>query len=253
MRAPRLISIYFNSDPKKYIIECDVNDNHTFEDPLILLDSPLTDPYGINEQGLYALGGEINVSTLLESYKWGIFPWFAYKEADEPHWYCPRQRFVIFPDEIHVSHSLRPLLNKKKYHISVNQKFEDVILNCSNVDSRALHPQAWLSDQIMSVFLRLHKLGYAKSVEVWEEDTLVGGFYGFFQNGVFQGESMFSLSPSASQIGLVLFCRNPVIEGRRVKLIDTQFETPTFKKLGGRYISYKDYRNIMDSETPNES
>lgn len=88
-------------------------------------------------------------------------------------------------------------------------------------------------------------MGYAKSIEVWEGEELIGGFYGFFYKGVFEGDSMFSLKPSASQIGLINLCHNPFIDGEKIKLIDTQFETATFKRLGGEYITYEKYREIM--------
>lgn len=246
MPGINLLYVYLISDPEKKFLVCDLNNGTTFEDPLILFDMPEYDINGMNEQGLYAIGGKLNIENLLRSYKWGIFPWFPYKECEEPDWYCPRNRFVIFPDRIHVSHSLRNILNKDKYFITVNRSFREVIHNCRMVDGRDDHEQAWLSDTIEKLFIELYELGYAKSVEVWEGDKLVGGFYGFWHKGVFQGDSMFSLHPSASQIGLILLCRQGNIEGKKIKFIDTQFETPTFKRLGGEYISYQKYRELMD-------
>lgn len=243
----KLIWAYPLSDPDKKYIICDLDEGRTFEDPLTLFTIPQYDIYNVNEQGLYAIGGEIDIETLLNSYKWGIFPWFPYKESIEAYWYCPRERYVIFPKKIHVSHSLRNLLNKNKYFITINQAFREVIHNCRLVDGRDDHEQAWLGDAIEKHFIQLHELGYAKSVEVWEGEELIGGFYGFWHNGVFQGDSMFSLRPSASQIGLILLCHHGSIEANKIKFIDTQFETPTFNRLGGEYISYKKYREIMDS------
>lgn len=246
MSDVKLIWAYPFSDPEKIFMICDLNEGRTFEDPLTLFSIPECDMHNVNEQGLYAIGGNIDIETLIKSYKWGIFPWFPYKESEEADWYCPRQRYVIFPEKIHVSHSLRNLLNKDKYFITINQAFRDVIHNCRMVDGRDDHEQAWLGEKIESLFIKLHELGYAKSVEVWEGENLVGGFYGFWYKGVFQGDSMFSLRPSASQIGLILLCRFGSIEARKIKFIDTQFETPTFKRLGGEYISYQQYRSLMD-------
>ena len=239
--------VSFLKDPDKMFLVCDLEEGRTFADPLTVFGMPEYDIYNVNVQGLYAIGGNIDVDTLVKSYKWGIFPWFPYKECEEPEWYCPRQRYVIFPDRIHVGHSLRNILNKNKYHITINQAFPEVIHNCRMVDKRNQNEYAWLGDTIEQRFIELHNLGYAKSVEVWEGKELVGGFYGFWHKGIFQGESMFSLRPSASQIGLILLCRNNCIDSQNIKVIDTQFETETFKRLGGEYISYDHYREIMDS------
>lgn len=248
MEEVMLAYAYSYECPGKQVLVCDINDGRTFADPLIVFQIPDYDPDNINHEGLYAIGGKIDVETLMKSYSWGIFPWFPFKADLTPYWYCPQQRYVLFPDNIHVGHTLRNLLNKGKYSITINQDFRRVIHNCRTVGDRNGHPYAWLSDEIESVFIRLNELGYAKSIEVWEDDELVGGFYGFWQNGVLQGESMFSFRPSASQIGLVLLCKNPYIEGRKIKLIDTQFETPVFKHLGAQYIPYALYREIMVSD-----
>ncbi|MCH5238373.1 MAG: leucyl/phenylalanyl-tRNA--protein transferase [Muribaculaceae bacterium] len=246
MPGINLLYVYQISDPEKKFLVCDLNNGRTFEDPLILFEIPEYDIHSVNEQGLYAIGGNLDIGTLVKSYKWGIFPWFPYKECEEADWYCPRRRYVIFPDKIHVSHSLRNILNKDKYIFTINQSFREVIHQCRMVNGRDNHEQAWLSDTIEKLFIELYELGYAKSVEVWEGEELVGGFYGFWYNGVFQGDSMFSLRPSASQIGLILLCRHGSIEAKKIKFIDTQFETPTFKRLGGEYISYQKYRELMD-------
>lgn len=241
-----LLYVFQLSEPEKKFLVCDLNNGGTFEDPLTLFNIPEYDIHEINKQGLYAIGGNLNIDSLIKSYKWGIFPWYPYKETEEPDWYCPSNRYVIFPEKIHISHSLRSLLNKDKYHITINQAFREVIHNCRMVDGRDEHEQAWLGEVIEKLFIDLHELGYAKSVEVWEGNNLVGGFYGFWYKGIFQGDSMFSLSPSASQIGLILLCREGTIDGKKIKFIDTQYETPTFRKLGGEYISYQKYREIMD-------
>lgn len=247
MHDLNLLYVYQQSDPDKKFLVCSLEDGGVFADPLALFDFPDYDLHNINEMGLYAIGGNIDTETLIKSYRWGIFPWFPYKETDEPDWYCPRNRYVIFPEKIHVSHSLRNILNKDKYHITLNRAFREVIHNCRMVNGRDDNEQAWLGETIERLFIELHDMGYAKSVEVWEGNKLVGGFYGFWYKGVFQGDSMFSLRPSASQIGLILLCRQGTINDEKIKFIDTQFETPTFKRLGGIYIPYQKYREIMDS------
>lgn len=247
MSEIKLIEVFNFSDPDNKFLVCDIDDGRTFADPLILFYIQKDNVPGVNEEGLYAIGGNLDIQTFLKSYEWGIFPWFPYEGSLEPYWYCPRQRFVIFPDKIHISHSLRNILNKHKYSISINKSFRDVIRFCKTVDNRERQNGAWLGDKIENIFIELNELGYAKSIEVWENEELVGGFYGFFRNGVFQGESMFSLHPSASQIGLILLCKLQKIDGKEIKFIDTQFETPTFKRLGGEYISYQLYREIMEN------
>lgn len=246
MQNIRLINAYPPDNPTKEFLVCDVDEGRLFLDPLQMFSNFAHDPFKVNTEGLFAVGGEINPSTLLASYKWGIFPWYAYKIYNEVLWYCPEQRFVIFPEKIHIGHSMKSLLNKNKFQITINQAFEEVINNCRHVNHRDEHDCAWLNDSIEESFIQLHKMGYAKSVEVWENGTLIGGFYGFFYKGVFEGDSMFSLRPSASKIGLILLCKNPYIDGVKIKIIDTQFETPNFKHLGGEYISYQHYRDIMD-------
>ena len=242
----KVIGISLYEDPNHIFPVCDLNEGRTFADPLLLFSNPLYDVNEVNTQGLYAIGGNLDVDTLISSYKWGIFPWFPYKEMDEPYWYCPRERFVIFPEKIHAGHSLRNLLNKNLYHITIDKDFRSVIHHCRFSNDRDGNDMAWLGDDIEKLFIELHEKGYARSVEVWKGEELAGGFYGFWLKGIFQGESMFSLEPSASQIGLILLCRNPYIDGEKVKLIDTQFETQTFKRLGGEYISYRDYRDIIE-------
>lgn len=246
MPKVKVIDAYSLSEPEKIFMICDLDDGHDFIDPLLLFKDPNYDIFGVNTQGLYAVGGNLDIETLLKSYKWGIFPWFPYKEKGEPYWYCPRQRFVIFPQKIHIGHSLRNLLNKNKYSLTINKSFKEVIHHCRVMNGRSENDMAWLSAEIEKLFIELNVRGYAKSIELWEGEDLIGGFYGFWNNGVFQGESMFSLKPSASQIALILFCRNNEIEGEKIKFIDTQFENPTFKRLGGEYITYQNYRRIMD-------
>lgn len=194
--------------------------------------------------GLLAIGGNLTKEWLLVAYANGIFPWFSFRDYDAPHWYCPMERFVILPEEIHVSHSMRNMMNKRKYGVTFNHAFKDVIESCSRL--RIDVDGAWLGPDMIEAYMRLHDAGRAASVEVWEGDELVGGLYGV--RHVFCGESMFSLRPGASKLALIALARRldemQKLKGSRF-LIDCQFETPHLRSMGGRHIPYSEYMRIL--------
>jgi leucyl/phenylalanyl-tRNA--protein transferase len=225
--------------------------------PVYQLDEGLWFPnpkYG-EPDGLLAVGGDLSVNRLLLAYSHGIFPWYAYQLYDEPHWYCPMDRFVIFPKEIHISHSMKQLMRQGKYHITMNHDFEGVINACSKADSRNTDMGAWLGPQMIRAYTQLHKMGIAHSVEVWEakgtengvhnSHRLVGGLYGIDLNGAFFGESMFSLVPSASKLALIHLARH--LEKKGYSFIDCQFETPHLRSMGGRHIPYDEYMAMLNA------
>lgn len=147
--------------------------------------------------GIIAIGGDLSVERLLLAYRSGIFPWF---EDGEPiTWWSPPERMVCFPDQYKPSKSLRNILNRKIFDISYNTHFEQVIKNCQKV-SRTGQNGTWITDEMADAYLELHKMGHAKSVEVWQNDELVGGLYGIDLGNMFCGESMFSLVPNASKV-----------------------------------------------------
>lgn len=201
------------------------------------------DPHLGEPDGLLAIGGDLSIDRLLLAYSYGIFPWYAFKRG-VIEWWCPMQRFVIFPSEIHVSHSMRTLMNKDKYRITINQAFEDVIRQCGKL--REEEEGAWLGPEMTEAYIRLHKQQLAASIEVWEDDRLVGGLYGVALGKCFFGESMFSLVPSASKLALIHLAW--FLEERGGLMIDCQFETPHLKSMGGRYISYEEYMDILSQE-----
>ena len=188
------------------------------------------DPSLADEDGCLAVGGDLSIDRLLLAYQNGIFPWFSFRDNDEPVWYCPKRRFVIFPKEIHISHSMRTLLRKDLYQFSVNMAFEDVIRNCSRL--RIDEDGAWLGDP-----------------EGWDErGKLVGGLYGVNIGNAFFGESMFSLVPSGSKLALIYLAKT--LEELGGTIIDCQIETAHLRSMGGRYISYKEYMRLI---TPADS
>lgn len=200
------------------------------------------DPHLAEDDGLFAVGGDLSVDRLLLAYSNGIFPWYSFRDQPQILWYCPMKRFVIFPDKIHISHSMRTLLNKDEYSVSINNDFDGVINNCSKL--RYDEEGAWLGKDMIKAYTELYRQGFAASVEVWDkEGKLVGGLYGVSIGPAFFGESMFSLVPSASKIALIFLAK--YFQQCGGKLIDCQFETPHLKSMGGEYISYDEYMRII--------
>lgn len=194
------------------------------------------------EDGCLAIGGDLSVDRLLLAYQNGIFPWYDFRDYKEPLWFCPRERFVIFPKEIHISHSMRTLLNKELYYFTINRDFEAVINECSR--QRIDHEGAWLGEDMVKAYTELHRQGFAASVEVWDnDDQLVGGLYGVNIGRSFFGESMFSLVPSGSKLALIFLAG--FLDEHGGVLIDCQFETAHLRSMGGRYISYEEYMKLI--------
>ncbi len=205
------------------------------------------DPRLGEPDGLFAIGGDLSIDRLLLAYSYGIFPWYSFRDSDEPYWYCPMQRFVIFPEEIHISHSMRSLINRHCYRLSINEDFEGVITNCGKL--REDQEGAWLGEEIVKAYTALYEQGFAASVEVWDGEKLVGGLYGVCIGNSFFGESMFSLVPSASKLALIHLAK--VLSKNGGRLIDCQFETPHLKSMGGRFLPYDDYLSIIHDDKYN--
>lgn len=203
------------------------------------------DPHLGEDDGLVAVGGDLSVDRLLLAYSNGFFPWFSYRNNQEPLWFCPLQRFVIFPSEIHVSHSMQQLINKGQLKPTINKDFEGVIQGCATAQNRNKEEGAWLGPNMIEAYTELHRQGFAASVEIWDEDRLVGGLYGVNLGNAFFGESMFSLVPNASKLALIHLARMFEILGG--KLIDCQFETSHLRSMGGRFIPYEEYISIISS------
>lgn len=201
------------------------------------------DPHFGEEDGLIAIGGDLSPERLITAYNNGIFPWYGYKENEDIMWWCPLDRFVIFPEEIHISHSMRQLIKKGTYETTINQAFEKVIENCSKTDKRNEQVGAWLGDDMINAYKKMYELGFAASVEVWDkEDNLVGGLYGININNNFFGESMFSLVPNASKLALIYLAEQLKPFGG---IIDCQFETAHLLSMGGKHITYDEYMKYL--------
>lgn len=208
------------------------------------------DPHLGEDDGLVAVGGDLSVDRLLLAYSNGFFPWFSFRQSEVPYWYCPLQRFVIFPKEIHISHSMHQLMNKHQYELSINNDFDGVIRGCATAQNRDTEDGAWLGPDIIEAYTELHRQGFAASVEVWEKQgdghRLVGGLYGVNLGKAFMGESMFSLVPNASKLALIHLAR--LFGSLGGLMIDCQFETPHLRSMGGRYIPYDEYMALIRQE-----
>lgn len=182
-----------------------------------------------DEEGLLAIGGDLQPQRLLLAYQKGIFPWFI--EAGHIFWFCPPERCVIYPEEVIVSHSMRQLIRKQKFHITEDVAFSGVIKQCADTH-RFQSGSTWISREFILAYTTLHQMGIAKSIEVWEGEDLVGGLYGIQLGRVFCGESMFSRASNASKLALIHLCRSG-----KYDLIDCQVYNPHLVTMGARSIS----------------
>lgn len=185
--------------------------------------------------GLLAIGGDLSTERLLLAYRQGIFPWY---EGDHILWWSPHPRFVLFPDEIRISKSVRSLLNKSYFEFSINKAFRDVIHACKTIP-RMGQDGTWITDEVERSFTQLHEMGYAISAEVWKEGQLMGGLYGIRMGKVFFGESMFSRHSNASRYAFIQLLRHLKSEG--VELVDCQVYTPYLESMGARMITREEF------------
>lgn len=193
-----------------------------------------------NPEGLLAVGGDLSSERLMLAYKNGIFPWFS--EGSRILWWSPGQRMVLFPDEVKISRSMQKVLQSKKFVHTQSTCFEEVLNQCATIE-RSGHVSTWITQEMKEAYLHLHKLGYAKSFEVWEAGNLVGGLYGIDLGHVFCGESMFSKVSNASKAAFIELARHLAKEN--YKLIDCQMYTSHLESLGAREISRKQFIMLL--------
>jgi leucyl/phenylalanyl-tRNA--protein transferase len=196
-----------------------------------------------NSSGILALGGDLSPERLELAYKSGIFPWF---EDGEPiTWWSPNPRMVLFLDELIVSKSMRNILNRNSFKVTFNQNFRDVISNCQNI-KRDGQNGTWITNDMIEAYCKLNELGSAKSVEVWQNDELVGGLYGVDLGNVFCGESMFSTVSNASKVAFIALVNE--LKAANYKLLDCQVYNPHLESLGCREIERTDFMEILKSK-----
>lgn len=197
-------------------------------------------PSRADEDGLLAIGGDLSVDRLMLAYENGIFPW--YNEDSPILWYAPLERFVLRPSEMKVSKSLKQVIRSNRFKVSFDTDFKAVIETCADIP-RKDQDGTWIVSDMQKAYLQLHEEGYAHSMEVWQDDTLVGGLYGVKIGHVFCGESMFSLVPNASKVALFHLAKNFGLE-----LIDCQIPSDHLRKMGAEMISQHEYLSILDEQ-----
>lgn len=192
------------------------------------------------EEGLLAVGGDLSTERLKAAYKRGIFPWFC--DGEPILWYSPEWRMVLDPSHYKASKSLKQILKKEIFTITFNQNFKEVIYNCKSID-RQDGLGTWITNDMENAYIRLHELGMAKSVEVWQNDELVGGLYGIDQGHVFCGESMFSKVSNASKIAFA-WLNNYLLENN-YDLLDCQVHNDHLESLGAYEIPREEFLEIL--------
>lgn len=214
--------------------------------PLFALDKELAFPpvHLAEPDGLLAMGGDLSVERLLLAYRNGIFPWY---EGEHILWWSPDPRFVLFPAELKISKSIKPLLNRNEFAFTTNKAFEQVINYCKET-KRPGQEGTWITDEVEKAYCRLHELGHAHSAEVWKDDTLVGGLYGIKMGKVFFGESMFSKLSNASRFAFIKYVQQLKEEG--TELIDCQIYTEYLESMGAKMIDRKDFINYLRNLIP---
>lgn len=195
-----------------------------------------------NEIGLLAVGGDLSSERLATAYSRGIFPW--YDNSQPILWWSPDPRMVLFPENLKISKSMKQLLKRDIFSVTYNSAFKEVVENCALVERNG-QQGTWITSQMQEAYLKLHELGLAKSVEVWQDGELVGGLYGIYlkEKKIFCGESMFTRVSNASKYGFIKWVQKLRTLG--VRLIDCQVYTDHLASLGAEEISREEFLKYL--------
>lgn len=224
---------------KKNILNYDILDAEYF--------APFPPPYGIDDEGLLCQGGNLDVDILIYAYTRGIFPW--YSEDTPILWWSPNPRWVLYPENFHISKRSARKLRNCPFRLSVNKAFKDVIINCAKLRAK----ETWLIEEMIEAYINLHELGYAHSVEAWREGRLVGGLYGLALGSAFFGESMFHVETEASRAALCGLVN--ILKKKKFDFIDCQQESRHMIKMGAEPIQRKDFikmvkKSVFNNKNP---
>lgn len=214
--------------------------------PLFILDNELSFPpvHLAGPDGLLAMGGDLSPDRLLLAYRNGIFPWY---EGEHILWWCPDPRFVLFPEELKISKSMKPVLNRNEFEFTINKAFSAVIRQCKKI-VRPGQDGTWITNEVEKAFIKMHELGFAQSAEVWKDGELAGGLYGIKLGKVFFGESMFSQYSNASRFAFIKYVEQLKTEG--IELIDCQVYTKYLESFGAIMIDRGDFVNMLATLIP---
>ncbi|AOW09116.1 leucyl/phenylalanyl-tRNA--protein transferase [Flavobacterium gilvum] len=193
-----------------------------------------------DSDGILAVGGDLSMERLQLAYHSGIFPWF--NEGEPIIWWSPNPRMVLFFDELIVSKSMRNVLNRNIFRVTFNQNFRDVISNCRQV-KRNGQTGTWITNEMIEAYCKLNEMGLAKSVEVWQNEELVGGLYGIDLGHIFCGESMFSLVSNASKVAFITLVNQ--LKKDNYRLLDCQVYNEHLESLGCREIERETFMAIL--------
>ena len=193
-------------------------------------------------EGIIALGGDLSPERILLAYQKGIFPWF--NEDDPILWWFPPERFVLFPENLYVSKSMKKVFRTQQFSFTENKAFREVITNCSQ-SPRKDQDGTWITKEMIEAYCQLHEMGYAKSIEVWENNELVGGFYGIDMGHIFCGESMFAKVSNASKAGFIQFVAK---YHKKYELIDCQVYSEHLASLGAIEIPSEIFLNYLEPQ-----
>ncbi|BFM07191.1 leucyl/phenylalanyl-tRNA--protein transferase [Halioxenophilus aromaticivorans] len=189
--------------------------------------------------GLLAAGGNLTSERLITAYSLGIFPW--YSEGEPILWWTPSPRCVVYPSQAHCSRSLSKVIRKGTFQVTSDTCFSEVIGLCG--ETRQQQEGTWITQELKSAYIQLHRLGYAHSVEVWQRDTLAGGLYGLALGDVFFGESMFSLAPNASKVAFIWLAEQ--LQQRGYRVIDCQVTSSHLLSLGAQEIDRCEFEHLL--------
>lgn len=209
---------------------------------MILLDNDIWFPphHYADESGVLAIGGDLQPDRLLLAYENGIFPW--YNEGEPILWWSPDPRCVLFPDNVYVAKSMRPVLQSADWSFRMNTAFEPVVRACAQI-KRKDQAGTWLQEELIQAMLHLHRLGFAVSAEAWYRNQLAGGLYGVYLGKIFFGESMFAQTANASKYALIRFTEQEKKNG--LALIDCQVPNDHLLRLGAEMIPRTDFLRLL--------
>ncbi|MBS1731127.1 MAG: leucyl/phenylalanyl-tRNA--protein transferase [Bacteroidetes bacterium] len=197
-----------------------------------------------NDDGLLAMGGGLENDRLLLAYRQGIFPWY---EGNIPLWWSPDPRFVLYPDQLHVSKSMKKIIEGNQFKFTINRNFPSVMKACKHIQRKDA-AGTWINDALIDAFIELHNSGFAHSAEAWLDDELVGGLYGIRMGNIFFGESMFSKVSNASKYAFIKYVQ--LLQLQNIQLIDCQVYSDHLQSLGATFISRRNFLKILEDQIP---